>query len=128
MAEKFEYKYSAPTQDERKEIDRIRRQYQPKDQTITKMDRLRYLDNKVKTIPLILSLSVGIIGTLVFGLGLTFILEWSNIPLGVVLMIIGAGIMGIAYLSYSISSKKLKAKYSEEILTLSEELLTQETE
>ena len=128
MAEKFEYKYSAPTQDERKEIDRIRRQYQPKDQTITKMDRLRYLDNKVKTIPLILSLSVGIIGTLVFGLGLTFILEWSNIPLGVVLMIIGAGIMGIAYLSYSISSKKLKAKYSEEILTLSEELLTQENE
>jgi len=128
MAEKFEYKYSAPTQDERKEIDRIRRQYQPKDQTITKMDRLRYLDNKVKTIPLILSLSVGILGTLVFGLGLTFILEWSNIPLGVVLMIIGAGIMGIAYLSYSISSKKLKAKYSEEILTLSEELLTQETE
>lgn len=128
MAEKFEYKYSAPTQDERKEIDRIRRQYQPKDQTITKMDRLRYLDNKVQTIPLILSLSIGIIGTLVFGLGLTFILEWSNIPLGIILMVIGSSIMAIAYLSYSISSKRLKAKHSEEILALSEELLNQENE
>lgn len=128
MAEKFEYKYSAPTQEERNEIDRIRRQYQPKDETITKMDRLRYLDNKVKAIPMIISLSIGIIGTLIFGLGLTFILEWSNISLGVVLMIIGAAIMAIAYLSYSMSSKKLKSKYSKEILALSEELLNQENE
>lgn len=128
MAEKFEYKYSAPTQEERNEIDRIRRQYQPKDETITKMDRLRYLDNKVKAIPMIISLSIGIIGILIFGLGLTFILEWSNISLGVVLMIIGAAIMAIAYLSYSMSSKKLKSKYSKEILALSEELLNQENE
>lgn len=128
MAEKFEYKYSAPTQEERNEIDRIRRQYQPKDETITKMDRLRYLDNKVKAIPMIISLSIGIIGTLIFGLGLTFILEWNNIPLGVVLMVIGAAIMAIAYLSYSMSSKKLKSKYSKEILALSEELLNQENE
>lgn len=128
MAEKFEYKYSAPTQEERNEIDRIRRQYQPKDETITKMDRLRYLDNKVKTIPMTISLSIGIIGTLIFGLGLTFILEWNNIPLGVVLMVIGAAIMAIAYLSYSMSSKKLKSKYSKEILALSEELLNQGNE
>ena len=126
MAEKFEYKYSAPTQKERNEINNIRNQYMPKDKTKTKLDRLRYLDNKVNTIPMIYGLTLGLIGVLVFGLGLTFILEWSNIPLGVVLMIIGVGIMAPAYLVYSVVNKRLKSKHSAEILELSEELLSLE--
>ena len=48
MSKKFEYKYTAPTMEERKEIDSIRRQYLPTDKSMTKMDRLRYLDRKVK--------------------------------------------------------------------------------
>ena len=43
MNEKFEYKYEAPTLEERKEIDSIRQQYLPKNKTVSKMERLREL-------------------------------------------------------------------------------------
>lgn len=126
MAEKFEYKYSAPTKEERKEIDSILSQYVPKDEKENKMDRLRYLDNKVKTIPTIWALSIGLIGILIFGLGLTCILEWNSITIGIVLMVIGSIIMIPAYFIHNLVKDKLKAKYSKEIISLSEELLNQE--
>lgn len=124
MAEKFEYKYSAPTQSERAEIEKIKRQYMPKDKTKTKMDRLRYLDNKINTIPMIYGLTLGLIGVLVFGVGLTCVLEWDILALGIILMTIGVGIMAPAYLIYSVVNKRLKSKHSAEILELSEELLS----
>ena len=77
MAEKFEYKYNAPTQEERKEIDNILKDYLPEDSKESKINKLRTLDFKVKNYPIIYGLSLGIIGTLVFGTGLTCILEWS---------------------------------------------------
>ena len=38
MSEKFEYKYSAPTQRERKEVDSIRSQYLPKEEVMTNIE------------------------------------------------------------------------------------------
>ena len=126
MKEKFEYKYSAPTMEERKEIDSIRNRYLPKDKTATKMDKLRYLDNKVKNVPIIYALTFGIVGILTFGLGLTFFLEWTQLwYIGIPCSLLGIVLMLIAYPIYNHLLKKYKDKYGKEILELSNELLNE---
>lgn len=126
MAEKFEYKYSAPTKDERKEINNIRNQYLPKSLEENKLDRLRNLDFKVKSVPTTISLSIGIIGLLVFGLGLTFVLEWNDFIVGIVIMIIGVIPISLAYYINKFILNKMKNKYGQEIIRLSDELLSEE--
>ena len=125
MSNQFNFKYTAPTEEERKEIDSIRRQYLPQEQTESKIDKLRRLDGLVKNIPTIWSLCLGIIGILIFGFGLTMILEWSIWEWGIVLMVVGSVPMAIAYPVYKVLLKKYKNLYSEEILRLSEELLNE---
>ena len=125
MNNQFNFKYTAPSQEERKEIDSIRRQYAPQEKTETKLERLRRLDGLVKNTAIIWSLVLGVVGTLVFGLGLTMILEWSIWPWGIVLMVIGSIPMAIAYPVYKFALNKGKAKYGDEILRLSEELLNE---
>ena len=125
MSERFNFKYTAPTEEERKEIDSIRRQYSPQEQTESKMERLRRLDSLVKNTAIIWSLVFGVLGALIFGLGLTMILEWSIWLWGIVLMVIGSIPISIAYPVYKFTLNKGKAKYGEEILRLSEELLNE---
>ena len=48
MNNQFNFKYTAPTEEERKEIDSIRRQYAPQEKTETKLEKLRRLDGLVK--------------------------------------------------------------------------------
>ena len=123
MSNQFNFRYTAPTEEERKEIDSIRRQYAPQEKTETKLERLRRLDALVKNTAIIWSLCLGVVGTLIFGLGLTMILEW-NIPLwGILLMVAGSVPIAIAHPVYKSILKKYKSRYSEEILRLSEELL-----
>lgn len=127
MSKKFEYKYSAPTMEERKEIDSIRSQYLPKEQVMTKIERLRYLDNKVKNTPLVWSLSFGIVGSLIFGLGLTFYLEWTSFwYVGIPFSIIGLILAIIAYPLYKKMLERYKSKYGKEIIELSNELLDED--
>lgn len=128
MSEKFDYKYSAPTEEERREIDNIRRQYTPRDKTENKLDRLRKLDSKVKNPAIIVSLTVGIVCCLVFGLGLTMILEWNLFLWGVVVALPGAAGMISAYPLYKSFLNKGKQKYGKEILELSDELLNKQSE
>ena len=125
MNNQFNFKYTAPTEEERKEIDSIRRQYAPQEKTETKLERLRRLDGLVKNTAIIWSLVLGVVGTLVLGLGLTMILEWSIWLWGIVLMVIGSVPMAIAYPVYKSTLNKGKAKYGDEILKLSEELLNE---
>ena len=125
MSNQFNYKYTAPTEEERKEIDSIRRQYAPQEQTETKLERLRRLDGLVKNTAIIWSLVLGVIGCLIFGLGLTMVLEWSILLWGIVLMVIGSVPMALAYPVYKSVLNKGKAKYGDEILRLSEELLNE---
>lgn len=128
MNDKFSYKYVAPTEEERKEIDSIRRQYAPQSQTESKLDRLRRLDSIVKNTAIIWSLVLGVLGTLIFGLGLTMILEWQILPWGIVIMAIGSVPIAIAYPVYKTVLKKYKNRYGEEILRLSKELLNNSDE
>lgn len=123
MAEKFEYKYKAITQEERQEVDSIRRQYLPQEETNDKMSRLKELDNKVKRTPLIFSLTFGIIGTLIFGLGMAFVLEWKEILIGIIVSIGGIIILSLAYPIHKLITKSMKKKYAQQIIDLSNELL-----
>ncbi len=125
MSNQFNFRYTAPSQEERKEIDSIRRQYAPQEKTETKLERLRRLDGLVKNTAVIWSLCLGVLGALIFGLGLTMILEWNIWLWGIVLMAIGSVPMAVAYPIYRLVLNKGKAKYGDEILRLSEELLNE---
>lgn len=123
MNNKFNFKYTAPTEAERKEIDSIRRQYLSQEHLETKMERLRRLDALVKNTSIIWALVLGVVGTLIFGLGLTMILEWNIWFWGIMVMLFGSVPMSIAYPVYKVVLKKYKNRYGKEILKLSEELL-----
>ena len=126
MEEKFNYSYSATSEEEKKEIERIKRQYEQKPKTESKLERLRKLDGKVKEFPQILALTVGIIGTLIFGLGMSMVLEWNITVWGVVVGAVGAIIVTLAYPLFKWYYKKLKEKYKDEIIELSNSLLGEE--
>ncbi len=125
MSNQFHFKYTAPTEEERKEIDSIRRQYAPQDKTETKMEKLRRLDALVKNTAVIWSLVLGIVGVLIFGVGLTMILEWNIWLWGIVVMVVGSVPAALAYPVYKAVLQKYKNRYGAEILRLSEELLNE---
>lgn len=125
MSNKFEFRYSVPTEEERNEIKNIRNQYLDNHSQNEKLARLRKLDAKVKNIPTCVSMIVGIMGILIFGLGLAMALEWGLIFWGVIIGVIGCVPMGFSYIVYNKTYLKLKDKYSDEILQISNELLNE---
>ena len=123
MSNKFEYKYSAPTKSEKEEINSIRNKYLPRNESSSKLEELRKLDNKVHTIPLIFSLSFGIIASLIFGVGLCFFLVWVKYwYVGIFFGVVGAIAMTINYFIYKKLLQNLKEQNKETILRLVEEL------
>ena len=119
----FNYTYTAPTERERREIEGILKQYQDPEKSMSKLERLRALDARVKNTANVVALIVGIVGTLIFGVGLCLVLEWSKIVWGIIVAAIGAIPIALAYPLYTTVLKSNKKKYGEEILRLSEELL-----
>ncbi len=120
---RFHYTYTAPTEEERKEIDSIRRQYTADGEAEGRLVRLRRLHARVKNGATSLALCLGIGGCLLFGLGLAMVLEWKVIVWGVLVAAVGALPMACAYPVYTWRLKRNKAKYGGEIIKLSEELL-----
>ena len=116
----FNYNYSAARN---KEVERIRRKYMPEEES--KLERLKKLDLRVQMAGTIESLCFGIVGALVFGLGMCFFLDvfagaaW----LTALLMVLGAVIMIPAYPIYRRIARKTKAELTPEILRLSEEIM-----
>jgi hypothetical protein len=126
MSKKFEHSYSAPTEAERKEIESIKRQYVAEEKREeTDIEKLRRLDAKVRNMPTMYALIMGVFGILVFGLGLAMALEWGMMLWGIVVMVVGALPMGLAYPIYQFTLKEGKKKYGAEILELSEKLLNE---
>ena len=119
--ETFNYTYSASQQ---QEIKRIREKYMPPTQEEDKMARLRKLDAGVTKPGTIVSLIVGIISTLIFGLGMCCTMVWTDLFIpGIVIGIIGlAGIVS-AYPLYVQITKKQRAKVAPEIMRLTDELI-----
>ncbi len=116
----FTYNYSAARN---KEVENIRRKYLPEEES--KLETLKRLDYKVQSAGMIESLCLGIIGCLIFGIGMCFGLDvfagadWLSFLFGV----IGVIVMIPAYPVYRYVAKKTKAELTPEILRLSEEII-----
>lgn len=116
----FSYNYSAARN---KEVESIRRKYMPREES--KLDLLKQLDNRVQMAGMIEGLCFGIVGALVFGIGMCFFLDvfagaaW----LTAILMICGTLLIIPAYPIYRRIARKTKAELTPEILHLSEEIM-----
>lgn len=115
----FSYRYSG---EESNEIERIRKKYLPREEN--GLEKLRRLDRDVKNAGRLSSLSVGIIGTLVFGLGMCFGLDAlaGADYLTLVFCLIGAIIMLCAYPVYRFRVQRVKAENIPEILRIADEI------
>lgn len=121
----FEYTYSAEQQ---KEIEGIRKKYLPKEED--KMEQLRKLHAIPNRKARAAALAVGIIGTLIMGAGMSFIMTEIGAALGSLAMALGVfmGIVGmvlvaLAYPLYNRVLKNHREKIAPQILSLSDELL-----
>ena len=116
----FYYTYSAARN---KEVESIRNKYMPREES--KFERFKKLDLRVQMAGTIEGLCFGIVGALVFGIGMCFFLDvfaganW----LAALFMIIGTLIMIPAYPIYRRIARKTKAELTPEILRLSEEIM-----
>ena len=116
----FIYNYSAARN---KEVESIRRKYMPHEES--KLERLKKLDLRVQMAGTVEGLCFGIVGALVFGLGMCFFLDvfagaaW----LAALLMVLGTVMMIPAYPIYRRIAKRSKAELTPEILRLSEEII-----
>lgn len=119
----FKIVYSAPTAEERREIEGIRKEYLPSPKEQSKLQRLKKLDFRVRGLPKLIAFIVGIAGVLIFGTGLCTVLEWNIISWGVVIMTVGAIITAAAYPLYRLIYTRAKRKHTAEILSISGELL-----
>ena len=123
---KFSYTYSAPTETERREIEGIRRQYKAEDVGENKIERLRRLHSLVVGRATAASLALGVGGILIFGGGMALALEFNMLLPGILLAVVGAVPMAFAYPMYNAEIARGKAKYGEEIIRLSDEILGEE--
>ena len=120
MENKFNYTYSAARN---KEVENIRRKYMPHEES--KLAKLKKLDFRVQSAGVLESLCIGIIGALVFGIGMCFFLEvfvgelWTT----ALFMTLGTALMLPAYPIYKRISNKTRKKLTPEILRLSEEII-----
>jgi len=122
MAEKevFEYTYSAPAQDE---VKQIRAKYLPKE--VTKLDQLRALDAAVTKRGNAISIVHGILYSLILGLGMSCCMVWAGkwfVP-GILIGCIGLAGVTATYPIYNHIVKQDREKIAPEILRLSEELI-----
>ncbi|MDE5835353.1 MAG: hypothetical protein K2H26_07530 [Ruminococcus sp.] len=115
--DKFEYTYSAKQQSE---IESIRRKYLPQEED--KMEKLRRLDKSVEQKATIISIIVGIVGTLIMGFGMCLCIEWSEYIFGIIIGIIGIAVIITAYPIYQYVLKKQRKKITPEILRLTDEI------
>lgn len=115
----FKYLYSA---EQNKEIEVIRKKYLPKEEN--KFEELKRLDAHVQRAGMIESLSIGIVGILIFGIAMCIGLDVfaGGMVLAVIVGIIGCTIMVGAYPVYRKISERVKAEYAEKIIALTNEL------
>ena len=124
----FNYTYSAVEQDE---IKKIREKYQPKVED--DMSKLRKLDAEVTNKATMNSLVIGIIGALIMGTGMSFVMTDLgavfglqgnvNLVVGIIVGLVGLVLAGVAYPMYVKVLKRERAKAAPEILRLTEELI-----
>lgn len=118
--ERFEYTYSATQQNE---IEQIRRKYMPKEKD--ELAELKRLDEQVTRPGTLAGLVLGVVGTLIFGVGMSMTLVWTDTMLvqGVLIGIVGFVMLGSAYPAYMKITAKQREKIAPLILELTEQLM-----
>ena len=122
MSDKQEFNYTYSSK-EQEELKKIRNKYIPKEED--KMDQLRKLDESTTRPGTIISLIVGIVSSLILGVGMCCTMIWADtlfIP-GIIIGVIG--ILGIlsAYPLYVRITDKQRKKLAPEILKMTNELM-----
>ncbi len=119
----FTYTYSAKEQEE---IKKIRDKYAPPTKEETSMEQLRRLDASATRGAAVVSLIVGIVSSLLLGVGMccTMLPGWEKyfIP-GIVIGVTGIGGIIAAYPIYNYMVKRKREKLAPEIMRLSDELM-----
>lgn len=123
--ETFKMTYSAQQQEE---IQEIRKKYAaPKED---KMEQLRTLDAAVSKKATVISITIGVIGTLIMGVGMSLVMSDIGkligrlaMPVGIAAGIVGIGILACSYPLYNRTLKKEREKIAPEILRLTDELM-----
>lgn len=123
---RFSYVYLA---DEQAELKMIRDKYTQPTESEDKMERLRRLDRSVTQKASMLSIMIGVIGTLIFGMGMSLCMtdlseayEYAML-IGIVLGILGGAIAALSYPIYSFVLKRERKKIAPEIISLTDELI-----
>ena len=103
----------------------IAKDYAPKNSS--KIVALKKLDNKAKLPATIFTYSVGIVSTLIFGLGMCLTMQvigegTLELVLGIIVGIVGIIGCGINYPVYKKLLEKGKSKYAYEIVKLAREI------
>ena len=121
----FEYTYSAQRQ---QEVEKIRQAYLPKEED--KMEVLRKLHAVPTRKAQVRALSIGIIGALILGTGMSLCMTELGAALGSLGLILGilVGLAGVAmvaaaYPIYNRTLKKERERIAPEILKLTDELM-----
>ena len=115
--------YQASERDQRKAED-IRRQYVSRDEN--KMEQLQKLDSKVKLPGKIVGSILGVIGALVMGAGMSLVMVWGNMTMGLALSIPGLAVLLLGFLAYYLITGSRKKKYAAEIMRLSNDVMNKE--
>lgn len=122
--EAFTYTYSAKEQEE---IRKIREKYTPQTPTKeeTSMEQLRRLDAGATRGASAVSLAVGIVSTLIMGVGMCCTMVWGDKLFVPGIVIGGIGIAGVvaAWPIYTQMVKRKREKLAPEIMRLSDELM-----
>ena len=116
----FSYTYSAKQQ---QEILEIRKKYLPAEED--KMAKIRKLDASVTRKGTLVSVSMGIVGCLLLGAGMSCSMVFAGawfLP-GIVLGLIGIVTMAVAYPVFTHIMRKERARIAQQILELTDELL-----
>lgn len=126
----FSYTYSAKEQNELK---RIRDKYTVQPESEDKMARLRKLDASVTGRARVIAITLGVIGVLILGFGMSLIMtDFAAILgsyrdkamiIGIAVGIVGAIIVSLAYPVYNVIVKARRKKIAPEIIRLTDELI-----
>lgn len=116
----FEYTYSAAQQDE---ILKIRNKYLPKKES--KLEQMRRLDKSAERAGTQAGIIVGVIGSLLMGIGMSCSMVWKGVLFipGIAIGICGLAMMAAGYPLYKKITKKQREKIAEQILELSNDLI-----
>ena len=123
--ETFNYTYSAKQQEE---IKNIRKKYAAPEED--KMEQLRRIDRKVTQKAQKRSISIGVVGALIMGTGMSLVmtdigelLGGASLVLGVAVGLVGMALVALAYPVYNRTLRKERRRRAPEIIRLSDELM-----